>query len=202
MPDGFLPAAAPGGSVPPMLHVNLSARDLRDPQLAGEVADLLAEHGADAGRITIEVTESAALDGAQALATLHDLRKLGLRVSLDDFGTGLSTLSLLHDCPVDEIKLDRSFTQAIQAPGADRVPMAAAVVHLARVLGMHVVAEGVETREQAERLLALGYAAAQGNWFAEPASPEAFAGLLAGGLPDRGLRRTVKSHSVASSGTR
>jgi diguanylate cyclase (GGDEF)-like protein len=192
------PAAA-GGSVPPMLHVNLSARDLREPKLAGEVADLLAAHGADARRITIEVTESTALDGAQALATLHDLRELGLRVSLDDFGTGHSTLSLLHDCPVDEIKLDRSFTQAGPAPGGDRVPMAAAVVHLARVLGMHVVAEGVETREQAERLLALGYTAAQGYWFAEPVPPEAFAGLLAAGLQDKGLCRPVTPHSVASS---
>jgi EAL domain-containing protein (putative c-di-GMP-specific phosphodiesterase class I) len=166
------------------------------------VAGLLAAHGADARRVTIEVTESTALDGAQALATLHDLRELGLRVSLDDFGTGHSTLSLLHDCPVDEIKLDRSFTQAAHTPSGDRVSMAAAVVHLARVLGKHVVAEGVETREQAEQLVALGYTAAQGYWFAEPVAAEAFAGLLTAGVQDKDLCETVKSQSVADSGIR
>jgi diguanylate cyclase (GGDEF)-like protein len=194
--------APPGRAVPPTLHVNVSARDLREPQLARDVAGLLAAHGADARRVTIEVTESTALDGAQALATLHDLRELGLRVSLDDFGTGHSTLSLLHDCPVDEIKLDRSFTQAAHTPGGDRVSMAAAVVHLARVLGKHVVAEGVETREQAEQLVALGYTAAQGYWFAEPVAAEAFAGLLTAGVQDKDLCETVKSQSVADSGIR
>ena len=164
-----------GAAAPPMLHVNLSAQDLQEPGLAAEVADLLRMHAVDPRRITVEVTESAALDGAQALTTLHELRALGLRISLDDFGTGFSTLSLLHECPVDEIKLDRSFTQA---GVGDQVPMAAAVMHLAQVLGMHVIAEGVETRDQAEHLLALGYVAAQGYYFARPVAPEAFAELL------------------------
>jgi EAL domain-containing protein (putative c-di-GMP-specific phosphodiesterase class I) len=90
---------------------------------------------------------------------------MGVRVSLDDFGTGQSTLTLLHDCPVDEIKLDRSFTQsAIDG----RIPVSAAVIHLAQALGLHAGAEGVETAEQAEQLLALGYTAAQGYHFARP----------------------------------
>jgi diguanylate cyclase len=164
-----------GAEAPPMLHVNLSAQDLQEPGLAAEVGDLLRMHAVDPRRITVEVTESAALDGAQALRTLHELRGLGLRISLDDFGTGYSTLSLLHECPVDEIKLDRSFTQA---GVGDQVPMAAAVMHLAQVLGMHVIAEGVETRDQAEHLLDLGYVAAQGYYFARPVAPEAFAELL------------------------
>jgi EAL domain-containing protein (putative c-di-GMP-specific phosphodiesterase class I) len=200
MPDVFLPAAERSGltvplarwvlgtafrqltawpsgadAAPPMLHVNLSAQDLQEPGLAAEVADLLRLHAVDPRRITVEVTESAALDGAQAVRTVHELRELGLRISLDDFGTGYSTLSLLHECPVDEIKLDRSFTQA---GVGDQVPMAAAVMHLAQVLGMHVIAEGVETPDQAEHLLALGYVAAQGYYFARPIAPEAFAELL------------------------
>jgi len=100
-------------------------------------------------------------------------------VSLDDFGTGHSTLTLLHDCPIDEIKLDRSFTQA---PGGERMPVAAAVLHLAQVLGLHAVAEGVETAEQAEQMLALGYTAAQGYHFGRPRAAESFAELPAASM--------------------
>jgi EAL domain-containing protein (putative c-di-GMP-specific phosphodiesterase class I) len=106
-------------------------------------------------------------------------------VSLDDFGTGHSTLTLLHDCPVDEIKLDRTFTQS-EIDG--RVPVAAAVIQLARALGLNAVAEGVETAEQAEQLLSLGYVAAQGYYFARPMPAGSFGELLAGGqtlMPDR-----------------
>ena len=175
-------AAWPSGAAaaPPMLHVNLSPRDLQEPGLAAEVAGLLRLHGVDPRRVTVEVTESAAVDGGLAVTTLHELRDLGLRISLDDFGTGYSTLSLLHECPVDEIKLDRSFTQA--GVGGE-VPMAAAVMHLAQVLGMHVIAEGVETPDQAEHLLTLGYVAAQGYLFARPVAPEAFAELLGPATP-------------------
>ena len=86
-------------------------------------------------------------------------------MSLDDFGTGHSTLTLLHDCPIDEIKLDRSFTQA---PGGERMPVAAAVLHLAQVLGLHAVAEGVETAEQLVLLTELGCTEVQGFLLARP----------------------------------
>jgi diguanylate cyclase (GGDEF)-like protein len=154
-----------GTSAPGMLNINVSARDLREPGFAAEVAALLDEFGLDAGRITLEVTETVALQPGQSLTSLHDVRALGVRVALDDFGTGQSTLTMLHDCPVDEIKLDRSFTQS----GIDgRVPVSAAVIHLAQALGLHAVAEGVETAEQAELLRSLGYPAAQGYHFARP----------------------------------
>jgi diguanylate cyclase (GGDEF)-like protein len=146
----------------PVLNVNVSARELREPDYAAFVAALLHEYDLPGDRITLEVTETMALELGQSVATLHDLRALGIRVSLDDFGTGHSPLTLLHDCPVDEIKLDRAFTQSSQAP------IAAAVIHLARALGLHAVAEGVETPEQAAHLLALGYQAAQGYHFARP----------------------------------
>ena len=167
-----------GDAAPDMLNVNVSARDLREPGFAAEVGLLLAEFGIPADRVTCEITETMALEPGQSVATLQQLRSLGVRVSLDDFGTGHSTLTLLHDCPIDEIKLDRTFTQATVD---DRVPMAAAVIHLAQVLGLHAVAEGVETAEQAEQLLEMGYLAAQGYHFARPMPPEKFATLLAGG---------------------
>jgi EAL domain-containing protein (putative c-di-GMP-specific phosphodiesterase class I) len=167
-----------GDEAPGVLNVNVSARDLREPGFAADVGILLDEHGIAADRVTLEITETMALEPGQSVDTLHELRALGVRVSLDDFGTGHSTLTLLHDCPIDEIKLDKSFTQA-EVDG--RVPMAAAVIHLAQALGLHTVAEGVETPEQAEQLLSLGYIAAQGYHFARPMAPEKFSELLSAG---------------------
>ncbi|WP_412743334.1 putative bifunctional diguanylate cyclase/phosphodiesterase [Krasilnikovia sp. MM14-A1004] len=164
-----------GDAAPQVMNVNVSARDLREEGFAEFVGGLLKEYKLPAHRITLEITETMALEPGQSITNLHDLRELGLRVSLDDFGTGHSTLTMLHDCPIDEIKLDRSFTQA-NIDG--RVPMAAAVIHLAQVLGLHAVAEGVETSEQAELLLSLGYIAAQGYHFSRPMSPEQFTKLL------------------------
>jgi len=166
-----------GDPAPGVLNVNVSARDLREPGFADGVAALLNEHGLAADRIVLEITETMALEPGQSIVNLHRLRALGVRVSLDDFGTGHSTLTLLHDCPIDEIKLDRSFTQA-QVDG--RPPVAAAVIHLAQALGLHAVAEGVETAEQAEQLLSLGYIAAQGYYFARPMPPAKFSELLRG----------------------
>jgi EAL domain-containing protein (putative c-di-GMP-specific phosphodiesterase class I) len=167
-----------GDAAPGVLNVNVSARDLREPGFADDVAALLAEYALPADRVVLEITETMALEGGQPVITLHRLRALGVRVSLDDFGTGHSTLTLLHDCPIDEIKLDRSFTQS---QIDDRVPVSAAVIHLAQALGLHAVAEGVETADQAEQLLALGYIAAQGYHFARPMPPELLSELLAAG---------------------
>jgi diguanylate cyclase (GGDEF)-like protein len=167
-----------GAAAPGVLNVNVSARDLREPGFAAGVGALLAEYAIAADRVTLEITETMALEPGQSVTTLHQLRALGVRISLDDFGTGHSTLALLHDCPIDEIKLDRSFTQA-EVDG--RVPMAAAVIHLAQALGLHAVAEGVETREQADQLLSLGYTAAQGYHFARPMPADKLGALLAAG---------------------
>ncbi|MFI5935078.1 putative bifunctional diguanylate cyclase/phosphodiesterase [Actinoplanes sp. NPDC051494] len=168
-----------GEAAPQTLNVNVSARDLREPGFADAVAELLTHHGLAADRIVLEITETMAVEPGQSVTNLQELRAMGVRISLDDFGTGHSTLSLLHDCPIDEIKLDRSFTQS---PIDDRVPMSAAVIHLAQVLGLHAVAEGVETAEQAELLLSLGYLAAQGYLFARPMPPARLGELLAAGV--------------------
>ncbi|WP_240670268.1 EAL domain-containing protein [Actinoplanes solisilvae] len=127
------------------------------------MADALRDSGLPARCLTIEVTESAAVGGGATQDTLRELRALGVRLSLDDFGTGASTLSLLVNCPVDEIKLDRTFTPA---PGPDAI--AGAVLQLARAMGIKAVAEGVETPEQAAKLSSLGYEHAQGFHFARP----------------------------------
>jgi diguanylate cyclase (GGDEF)-like protein len=200
-PDSFIPTAERTGLIVPLgrwvmrtafaqlaswtaehgeqaagiLNVNVSARDLREPGFADGVGALLTEYGITADRVVLEITETMAVEGGQSIVNLNRLRALGLRVSLDDFGTGHSTLTLLHDCPIDEIKLDRSFTQARID---DRAPVSAAVIHLAQALGLHAVAEGVETAEQAEQLAALGYIAAQGYYFARPMPAAEFGSLL------------------------
>ena len=201
-PDAFIPVAERTGLIVPLgrwvlreglrqfaawpvapavLNINISPRDLREPGFAAAVAALLTEFDVPADRITLEVTESMTVEPGESIRNLHDLRALGVRVSLDDFGTGSSTLTLLHDCPVDEVKLDRSFTQA---QGGGRPPVAAAVMHLARAMDLHVVAEGVETPEQAAQLRELGYLAAQGYHFARPMTAVQLASLLA----DTGVR--------------
>ncbi len=194
-PDAFIPVAERTGLIVPLgrwvlrsalsqlatwttldaLNINISARDLREPGFATAVADLLDEFAISADRITLEFTESMTVEDGESIANLAGLRALGVRLSLDDFGTGHSTLTLLHDCPVDEIKLDRSFTQATVD---GRIAAAAAVIRLAEALGLQAVAEGVETVEQVELLLDLGYVAAQGYYFARPMPADQFVTLL------------------------
>ena len=150
-----------GDHGPATVSVNASARQIQPPGFAADVARALRDSGLPPGRLTVEITESTAVGGGATAQTLRDLHDLGVRLSLDDFGTGASTLGLLANCPVDEIKLDRSFT-----PGPDTI--AGAVLQLAKALGVDAVAEGVETGEQAEKLRRLGYDHAQGYHFARP----------------------------------
>ena len=181
-----------GDRAPAALNVNVSARDLREPGFAAGVKALLDEYGVPADRLVLEITESVALEPGQSVANLRQLRGYGVRVSLDDFGTGYSTLTLLHDCPIDEIKLDRAFTQA--RPDG-RAPVAAAVTHLAQALGLHSVAEGVESAEQAKQLRSLGYPAAQGYWFARPMTAERFGDVL---TADRSLSADVAAWQMSA----
>lgn len=148
--------------------VNVSARQLQDPGFVDDVAAALRDSGLPGRRLTVEITESTAVGGGATQVSLRALRAMGVRVSLDDFGTGHSTLSLLVDCLVDEIKLDRRFTPA---PGEDAI--AVAVLQLARALGIEAVAEGVETLAQADDLGHLGYGLAQGFHFARPMTAQA-----------------------------
>jgi diguanylate cyclase (GGDEF)-like protein len=149
-----------GDAAPRVMNVNVSARELRERDFPAFVASVLAESGLTPDRLVLEITETTVFALGASVANLHAVRALGVRIALDDFGTGQSTLTLLQDCPVDELKLDRSFTQADTT--AARNTMAVAVIHLAHALGLGVVAEGVETPQQAERLRLLRYPVAQG----------------------------------------
>ncbi|MEU4690665.1 EAL domain-containing protein [Actinoplanes sp. NPDC023714] len=158
------------------VSVNVSARQLREAGFPDVVAAALRDSGLPARRLTVEITESLAVGGGATAANLQALRDLGVRLSLDDFGTGASTLSLLASCPVDQIKLDRSFVPDVGGSPA----IADAVVQMARAFGLQAVAEGVETAEQAALLAGLGYERAQGFHFARPMPAADLRARLAG----------------------
>ncbi|GIF14268.1 putative bifunctional diguanylate cyclase/phosphodiesterase [Actinoplanes teichomyceticus] len=147
--------------------VNVSARQLLDPALPDVVAAALARHGVPAAQLTIEITETAVFAGGRALATVHALSRLGVSIALDDFGTGHSSLGLLRTCPVDAIKVDKSFVDGLGGTPQQEA-IAIALTGIAETMGLRTVAEGVETAEQARRLFELGYRQAQGFHFARP----------------------------------
>jgi diguanylate cyclase (GGDEF)-like protein len=161
------------GAAAPALNVNVSARELREPSFADEVTAVIASAGVAPHQLTLEITETAVLELGFSLANVRALQQLGVRIALDDFGTGHSTLTVLQNCPVDQLKLDRSFTQG------ERPIVAAGVLHLSRGLGLHVVVEGVENAEQADRMRLLGFEHAQGFHFAAPLPPSHIDRLLA-----------------------
>ncbi|MEV4349031.1 EAL domain-containing protein [Actinoplanes sp. NPDC049596] len=148
---------------PLTVSVNVSARQLREAAFPAVVEAALRDSGLPPHRLTVEITESVAVGGGATTGNLRRLREMGVRLALDDFGTGASTLTLLASCPVDQIKLDRSF---VPTGGPDAI--ADAVAQMARAFGLEAVAEGVETPEQADRLSRLGYERAQGFHFARP----------------------------------
>ncbi|WP_119157670.1 EAL domain-containing protein [Caldimonas tepidiphila] len=148
--------------------VNLSMPQLRQEDLAGQLARLLGEHGVPAARLAIEITESAAMeDIGESLPIFERLAAAGIALSIDDFGTGYSSLSQLRRLPVRQLKIDRSFVHDL-AQGPDARAIINAVVQLAHALGLEVVAEGVETRQQHEILEQLGCDQAQGFLVARP----------------------------------
>lgn len=162
---------------PVVVAVNLSARQLADPDLVGTVASALVASGIAPSSLIVEVTESALLaDPELGAAILHALGALGVRVAIDDFGTGHASLAYLKTLPVDCLKIDRTFVHDITSDPADRA-IVEAVVRLGHALDISVVAEGIETSEQLAVLQALGCDVGQGFWFARP-QPAAVAAAL------------------------
>jgi diguanylate cyclase (GGDEF)-like protein/PAS domain S-box-containing protein len=156
------------GAPPLSISVNLSTRQLQRATLVEEVADILAVSGLDASNLCLEITESAMLEEAPIVAgNLNGLKRLGVRLAIDDFGTGYSSLSYLKRFPVDEVKIDRSFTSGLGQRDVDR-DIVIAVVQLARAIGADAVAEGVETPAQLEALQAVGCPLAQGFYLGRP----------------------------------
>ena len=150
--------------------VNVSAHQLTDRSLVAVVLECLDETGLPAHLLELEVTESAAMVDAQAAAeVLGELARQGVTISLDDFGTGYSNIGKLHNLAVSTIKIDRSFLLEDEAnPAADPGALLHAVVTLGRNLGLRVIAEGVETEEQLNRLQTQGLDAYQGFLFSRP----------------------------------
>ncbi len=148
--------------------VNISAAQFRYAGLAEVVVGALAASGLEASRLEIEITESVLLqDKEGTLAILHRLRSLGVRIALDDFGTGYSSLTYLQCFPFDKIKIDRSFVRDV-ATDAGSLNIVRAIAALASGMGMTATAEGVETREQLERIAAEGCTEMQGYLFSRP----------------------------------
>ena len=173
-----------------LLHmsVNVSPRQLIDPEFVARVADMLSRSGLDPGRVTLEITEAAfGGDAENMIARLHELRLLGLKLAIDDFGTEYSSLSRLRRLPIDVLKIDKSFVDGIANNPRERA-FTAAIVSLAASLGKGTVAEGIETAGQYAQLMRLGVEFGQGYLFAQPVSPLAITDMVAL-APGRGFQR-------------
>ncbi len=148
--------------------INLSARQLRQPDLAEQFVNILAQHGIAAARIGIELTESALMhDPKDAAIQLGRIRAAGFEIYIDDFGTGYSSLSYLKRFPIDKLKIDRSFVNDITTVGGS-MAIVSAVLAVARALGMRVVAEGIETEAQLGMLRDHGCDMGQGYLIGRP----------------------------------
>ena len=158
---------------PPLfMSVNLSAKQFAHTGLINEVAAILRETGLDPRSLKLEITESVVMENVEAATgMLKELRSLGAQLSIDDFGTGSSSLSYLHRFPINTLKIDRSFVAKMTENG-ENAEIVRTIVVLAQNLGMDVVAEGVETNEQLVLLRALGCEFGQGYLFSKPVGVE------------------------------
>jgi EAL domain-containing protein (putative c-di-GMP-specific phosphodiesterase class I)/GGDEF domain-containing protein len=160
------------------VSVNVSARNLADPGLPHWVIEALDERGPPAACLTVEVTESAVTDADQARAVLGPLRAHGIRISMDDFGTGFTSLSALPDLPLDELKIDQGFVRrSADSPADDAI--VATSCDLGHRLGLTVVAEGVEDATLEAKVLAHGVDLLQGYHLARPLHEAALVELVA-----------------------
>jgi len=187
-PSEFIPLAEETGMVVPLgrwvldqacralsalpeaiqLSVNLSGRQLLQPDFPEQLAQLLRACRIEPSRLRLELTESMLIgNGAIALQALGNLRATGVRLCIDDFGTGYSSLSYLHELPIDALKIDRSFIGAIVQDDRKH-KIVQSILLLGKGLGIEVVAEGVETEQQADALRKLGCERAQGYYFSRP----------------------------------
>lgn len=202
-PDDFIPTAEASGLIvqlgewviatggrqvcewrrligPLSLAVNISARQFHQPDLCERLYDLLRECELSASDVEVEITESMALaDVEQSIDTVRKLKSLGAHIAVDDFGTGHSSLNYLRRFAVDHIKIDRSFVAGIGMELSDET-IVKAIIGMGHSLGLTVVAEGVETREQYDFLRAHGCDRVQGYYFARPLEADAFAEFFRG----------------------
>ncbi len=201
-PDEFIPLAEETGLVVPLgrfvlsqacaqmvawrpvlpalrLSVNISPRQLQDPELLADVQRIFEEHGVDARDMTLEVTERVMVEGESALVTLRELRSLGIQIAVDDFGTGYSSLSCLRDLPIDVLKIAKPFVDRLGRDDDDRA-LVASVLGVARSLRLGTVAEGIERPDQAEMLRDAGCRGGQGFLYSRPLLPTDFLARVRG----------------------
>ena len=206
LPNDFIPLAEETGLIVPIGHwvletacaqikawesnplaselriaVNVSARQFHQPDFVEKVHEILKKSGADPTRLKLELTESVLLDNiSDAITKMHDLKKVGVRFSMDDFGTGYSSLAYLTQLPLDQLKIDQSFVHNIGKKPTDAV-IVQTIIGMASNLGIHVIAEGVETEEQRVFLGHAGCMAYQGYLFGRPISVEEFGNVVLNG---------------------
>jgi diguanylate cyclase (GGDEF)-like protein len=219
MPDRFIPLAEETGLIVPLgmwvlraacrqaaswqaagrerltIAVNLSARQLADRGLGAAVAGVVAETGLDPSLLCLEITETVFMEDPDAtVETLDALRALGVQISVDDFGTGYSSLIYLRRFPVEVVKVDRSFVAGL-GRNAEDTAIVAGVITMSHALDLDVVAEGVETFEQAEALRMMGCEMAQGYFWSRPVDADAMGAWLdawGGGTPDSQMARPLE----------
>jgi EAL domain-containing protein (putative c-di-GMP-specific phosphodiesterase class I) len=164
---------------PPLkMAVNLSARQLQDTGLFGDVAAALEEAGLPAEHLVLEITESLLMqDTETVIEKLHELKRLGVRVAIDDFGTGYSSLSYLRRFPVDILKIDKTFVDGL-IDRTEGLAVARAIIDLGRALDLETVAEGIETPDQVTELRDLGCRVGQGYYFSRPLTRDAATEIL------------------------
>jgi EAL domain-containing protein (putative c-di-GMP-specific phosphodiesterase class I) len=170
-------AESPGRTIP-AISVNLSPRQFLHPHLAEDIRRLLKETGLPARYLELEITESTAMEDPRMVArTLKALKELDVLIALDDFGTGYSGLSYLTRFPIDTLKIDRSFIEGLGNSAAD-LAIVQTILAFSRSLGLATVAEGIETLDQHDQLVALGCTHGQGYYFSTPVPAEDVGALL------------------------
>jgi diguanylate cyclase (GGDEF)-like protein len=207
-PDTFIPVAEETGLIGPIgswvigeacralrgwreeglierVAVNLSSRQLGDPELLRTVSEALALNGLPPEALTLELTESLLMeDPTEGMARLEEIRALGVGVSIDDFGTGYSSLAYLKQFPASAVKIDKSFVRNLHTDSSDET-LVAAIIAMAKGLGVRTIAEGVENSEQERRLAELGCDCGQGWLYSRSVRPEALADAVAAITADR-----------------
>ena len=176
-----------------LISVNMSRVHLKDPQFAEKLYSICASHNVSPSNIEIEITESAAYESLETLVNVfRELKEYGFNISIDDFGSGYSSLNMLKDLPADVLKIDRAFLAETDSNKRAN-DILGHVIRMASSLGMHTICEGIETDEQAKLLGGLGCEMAQGFYFAKPMPSDSFEEILKGNsktinIPKEALR--------------
>jgi diguanylate cyclase (GGDEF)-like protein/PAS domain S-box-containing protein len=190
-----------------VLAVNLSARQMDDPETSDVIRNVLARYGVDPARVCFELTESAVMtQNEPTREALTTFRELGVRVAIDDFGTGYSSLAYLHTLPVSTLKIDRSFIERLGSPDDDSAPVVQAVIDMGHALGLRVIAEGVSAEHLVAQVTAMGCDVGQGFYWCRPMPAEEFRawwreaeqGCLAPQGAPRGSSRPARSAPTLS----